>query len=121
MSQQSFEKITKIITAASQQEEYIDYDKQLAIAEGKDRFGDKKRALQYKEHLHKIVIIGIWIIGILLFILIPIRVFHLVAPQGWHWLKPDYLHSLDAVLFSSIIFSLASRYFSYYNLFPNNK
>lgn len=113
--------VNKIITAYSKKEESIDYAKKLAESEGKDKFDDHKRAISYKKNLHFIVVIGMWVIGIIIILLVIIRAWHLATNECLHWLSDSQLHVLDSVLFSSVIFSLASRYFSYYKLFPKNK
>lgn len=106
-----------IIVAASNEDVASDYGKKLAESEKKDKFDDHKRAISYKRNLHWIVVIGLWVLGIILLSLIIIRAWHLAAPDCWKWLSDPQLHSIDAVLLSSIIISLASRYFSYYKVF----
>lgn len=105
-----------IITAANE-EGAEDFDQKLAQNEKKEKFDDHKRAQSYKKHLHNIVICGIYAIGLIVVSLILIRAWHLATPEKLKWLSDGQLHSIDAVLFSSIIFSLASKYFSYYKLF----
>ncbi len=109
--------LDEILTYASKEAGIIDYDKKLAENERKDKFDDHKRATEYKNQLHKIVKSGMWVIGFIIICLILVRAWHLATPAGLQWLEGSQLHSIDAVLFSSIIFSLASRYFTYYKLF----
>lgn len=116
--QESFE---KIILTSSTEDASVDYDKKLGEGEKKDKFDDHKRATSYKKHLHGIVVIGMYAIGIILIGLVLIRSWHLATPPRLQWLDQSQLHTIDAVLFSSVIFSLASRYFSYYKLFQTKK
>lgn len=101
-------------------EETIDYDKKRAENEKKDKFDDHKRLMSYKKNLHFIVICGMYVLGVIILCTVLIRAWHLLTPDKWKWLSDGQLHSLDAVLFSSIIFSLASKYFGYYKLFEKN-
>ncbi len=109
-----------IIQATSATEGSVDYSKRLAVSEQKDKFDDHKRAVSYKKHLHNIVVIGMYIIGFIICVLILVRAWHLATNSCLHWLSDSQLHTVDTVLFSSVIFSLASRYFSYYNLFQKS-
>jgi len=113
--------LDEILTYASREAGGIDYDKKLAENERKDKFDDHKRATEYKNQLHKIVKSGMWVIGLIILSLILVRAWHLATPDSLQWLEGPQLHSIDAVLFSSIIFSLASRYFSYYKLFQKGE
>lgn len=113
--------LDEILTYASREAGVIDYDKKLAENERKDKFDDHKRAIEYKNQLHKIVKSGMWVIGLIILSLILVRAWHLATPGNLQWLEGPQLHSIDAVLFSSIIFSLASRYFSYYKLFQKGE
>jgi len=106
-----------IIATASNEDSATDYGQKLAESEKREKFDDHNRAQSYKKHLHHIVVCGMWVVGPILILLIIIRAIHLAAPDSLKWLTDPQIHSLDAVLFSSIIFSLASRYFSYYKLF----
>jgi hypothetical protein len=111
----------EIIRASLTQDASVDYDKKLAENEKKDKFDDHKRAASYKRHLHWIVVTGMWVVGIIVISLVMVRAWHLATPNRLQWLSDGQLHSIDAVLFSSIIFSLASRYFSYYKLFQKHE
>lgn len=93
----------------------------IAEKEQQDKFDDHGRASMYKKHLHRIVVLITYVIGGLITIAIILRSFHLLAPKYCHWLNEEELHSIDMVLFSSIIFSLGSRYFEYYKLFQKEK
>ena len=110
----------EIIRASLTQDASVDYDKKLAESEKKDKFDDHTRAASYKKHLHWIVVLGMYVVGIIVVCLIIVRAWHLATPPDLQWLTDSQLHSIDAVLFSSIIFSLASRYFSYYKLFQKH-
>ena len=111
----------KIIDEASKKEASLNYEDKLAEHEKKDKFEDQGRASKYKKHLHRIVVLLTYVIGALLTAALMIRAWHLLTPKCWQWLSADELHSIDAVLFSSIIFSLGSRYFEYYKLFQKEK
>lgn len=111
----------EILSYASKEAGGIDYDKKLAESERKDKFDDHKRVTEYKNQLHKILKSGMWVIGLIMISLILVRAWHLATPAGLQWLEGPQLHSIDAVLFSSIIFSLASRYFTYYKLFQKGE
>jgi hypothetical protein len=111
----------EIIDKASRTEASADFADKLAEKEKQDLFEDKGRATKYKRHLHRIVVLLTYVIASLLAVALTIRSFHLLAPICWRWLSSDELHSIDTVLFSSVIFSLGSRYFEYYKLFQNDK
>jgi hypothetical protein len=113
--------IPDIIQQASDEGCIADYDRELASSEKKDKFDDHKRAASYKQHLHCIVVSGMWVVGLIIISLVIIRAWHLASPDCFRWLSGAQIHGIDTLLFSSVIFSLVSRYFSYYNLFQKKE
>jgi hypothetical protein len=106
-----------IIVEYSKEQIIDEQSKGLAEAEAKAKFDDFQRGVSYKKHFHRVVTAGIYVLGAIILCFIIIRAWHLVSPECSRWLTDSQLHTIDTVLFSSIIFSLASRYFSYYKLF----
>jgi hypothetical protein len=82
---------------------------------------DGERGEKFRSHIHRIVLIGIYVTAFLLMIMFIIRVWHFVVPEPWKWLSVEQTHDLERIIFSGVIVSLAGSYFKRYNLLENKK
>jgi hypothetical protein len=88
----------------------------LAKLEEQRLLNDGKRGEEYRKHIHLIVVVGMYAVGLILISLTLIRAFHFVAPSSWRWLSDDDNHSIERIIFSSIILSLSTKYFKKYKV-----
>lgn len=101
--------------------------KSLAELEEEKLFNDENRGEEYRKHLHRIVVFAFYVGGASLIALVLIRFYHLIAPLNgfagytWRWLDNTQIHDVERLLFSSIILGLATKYFSYYNIFQRKR
>jgi len=107
----------EVITKTAEQDFTISSSsKKLAQLEADHKFTDSQRGESYKETIHNIVSILIWVVGIIMMGLIIVRGIHLAIPLKFRWLGESDLSNIDRVIFSSIIVSLASKYFKKYKI-----
>jgi hypothetical protein len=78
---------------------------------------DGDRGDKYKTHIHNIVVTGMYVLGFALILLVLVRAWHMGAPENLKWLNPDQCHEIERVIFSSVIVTLAGRYFKRYKIF----
>lgn len=77
---------------------------------------DGERGDKFKHTIFQIVRIGLWVVGIIMLAIIIVLAWHFLTPKCWRWLSPDELHNLERILFSSVILSLAGKYFKKYGI-----
>ena len=101
-------------------------DLDLAEQELRHKFRDGERGEKYKKHFHNLMVMAIYSIGSLLILIIIVRVWHLIAPEGkqwgyyWVWLSERQQDDLERLIFSGIILGFATRYFKYYKIFGSD-
>jgi hypothetical protein len=88
----------------------------LAQEEINSKYKDQQRGEQYRGHIHTMVIIGIYVIGAILIIMILIRSYHYLVPKCWKWLNPEQTNDIERIIFSGIILSLSGQYFKKYKV-----
>ena len=91
-----------------------------ALAEGEDLKKDaEKREHGRKQELKDILVLGIkfffWLFLIVVVVMSLTWVFHLLTPEGWHYLCPEQIDKIQTMLFSGItaaaLSGVAKRYF----------
>src|SRR3954464_11376388 len=90
---------------------------QLAKLEAKTKFKDAERGEEYRTHIHIIVVAAIYLIALLMIAFVIVRAWHLVMPEKYRWLGDGENHNIERIIFSGIIFSLATKYFKRYKIF----
>ncbi len=88
----------------------------LSDQEQKERFSEHKRGESYKQHIHIIIIIFMWLLGACFASMVLIRAWDFIAPDKWKWLTERQDHDLERIVFSGIILSFATKYFKKYNI-----
>lgn len=84
--------------------------------ESENLFNDSKRGEQYRKHIYWIVSKGLYVGGFIIVCLILIWAFHIMSPLCWRWLDPSEIHTIERIIFSGVILSLASGYFKKFNI-----
>ena len=96
-------------------------DDKLANKEVRYFTDDETKGKEYREVIHCLAKISIWIFYVLFMILIGIRFLHLVIPECCYWLTIEQIFAIERIIYSSIILSFASDYFRKFNLLSNSK
>jgi hypothetical protein len=91
--------------------------KSLAKQENELKFKDGARGESVRTHVHCIMILGMYVISICLFSMILIRTWDFLSPCYLKWLSETQDHDIERVLFSGIILSMATKYFTKYKVF----
>ncbi|ATL49433.1 hypothetical protein COR50_20885 [Chitinophaga caeni] len=91
-------------------------DQKKALQEERALLNDGRRGEAYRRHIHNIVCIALYIVGLIIICMILIRAFHFLAPEKWHWLNAEENQQIERIIFGSVIFSLAGRYFKKFNI-----
>ncbi len=82
----------------------------LAKLEANSLENDGKRKEGFKSHLHKIVIVFMYVAAFLVGCLFVIRVWHFALPESCCWLNEDKLHDIERIIFSSAFITALSFY-----------
>lgn len=88
----------------------------MAEAEEDNLFKSAANVGKFNDHLHKVVVVFLWVLSILLFSLLIIRVFHFVAPCSWRWLSEADCNSIERILFSGAILTIITKISGRYKL-----
>ena len=82
----------------------------LAKQEDRHLFEDKERAGNIRKHVHKIIVIIIWVFFFAFCVLLLTRISHFILPKCWFWLCDDQLKAMDNLIYSGAIGSFVGRY-----------
>lgn len=93
------------------------FSKDLAKQEGEHKFKDGARGESVRTHVHCLVIIGMYVIALCFFAMILVRTWDFLASPTYKWLTEVQDHDIERVLFSGIILSMATKYFTKYKVF----
>jgi len=73
------------------------------MAEGKAKAASIRRDAGLQDHLHKIVVCGVYVIGALIIVAVGIWLYHFIVPTEWRFLTLEQIESLQNILFSGAI------------------
>ncbi len=94
----------------------VTIDDRLANLENDRKFKDAQRGENYRTHIHRIVCVGLYIVGFIVIAMILIRSWHLLAPERIHWLSPQENQDIERIIFGSILFSVLGKYFKKFKI-----
>lgn len=89
---------------------------QLANQELERQFKEGIRGEDYRIHIHRLVCIGMYVIGAIIILMILIRAFHFLSPERWHWLTDKENQDIERIIFGTVFISVIGKYFKKYNL-----
>lgn len=83
----------------------------LASTEEANLLNDRKRDNSLKQNLHRVFVGFLWVAAFSFFIVLIIRIYHLIAPGGWCWIDERGIQGIDKLIFSGTIGGFVGRYF----------
>ena len=72
--------------------------------------GDYRRDEQLRDHLHYGALVLLWFSIAVFVISSGIWMFHMLAPEAWHFLTSDQRHDLQGLLLAAVGSSLVTDY-----------
>lgn len=91
-------------------------DNKLANQENDHKFKDGERGDKLRTHIHIVITVGIYIVGLVLLSLIVVWAIHLIIPEECRWLPLYEINNIEHLIFSSIVVTLATKYFTKYDV-----
>jgi hypothetical protein len=108
-------KVSKIFEPAGPADEKSE---KLAQQESENLFKENERGERLKGHVFNIVCFALWVFTVLFVAMVMVWAYHIAAPEHIRWLSELEVHMLERIVFgSSILITVAARYFKKYNVF----
>jgi len=85
------------------------------------KYKDGEHGIHFNHHIYIIASGGMYVGGALLIILGIVWCAHLVLPEHLRWLSELEVHGIERLLFSSVIISIAGRYFRKFRIIENKE
>jgi hypothetical protein len=73
------------------------------LAEGRAKAAEIDRNDGMQTHLHRISVLGVWVIGLLIVAGVSTWLYHFIVPTDWRFLSSEQIEDLQKILFSGFV------------------
>lgn len=70
-----------------------------------------KRNEHFRDHFERIAVCGLWLVAMLVLAAGATWFWHIMTPEGWHWLQADNVSRLQNILTGGVVATVASGHF----------
>lgn len=110
-----------ITTVQASQSPPSNKSKNLSDQEQQHLFNDGERGDSFRKHIHCLAIVGIYIVAILIYIMICVRVYHFLVSDCYRWLTDKEVADIERIIFAAGFVSVLGKYFTKYNIIDTKK